>query len=245
MQLQPSKPDFWLEPLDEKHLWDFHELCSDEQAALWSSHRCTATTEASAVLLTKTFAKDAGKPWHVSCAVMSSTQSPQGAHDARPAMTTKMIGVVKTTRATPWGLSIGYKLRSDCWGKGYATRAVGAFLDVYWSRPRRAPRGEPFIQPTPDLGEAGPDVPRDGAPTQDGTTTTMAAGLGRVSDEVEITHLVAQVDPENLGSMRVAEKCGGKLVAVDKGRIKVWRFPEMRDMAAWRLDKPSANVESV
>ncbi|KAK1590877.1 GNAT domain-containing protein [Colletotrichum navitas] len=245
MQSQSSKPDFWLEPLDEKHLQDFHELCSDEQAAFWSSQRSTATLEATAVRLTQAFAKDIGKPWLVSCAIMSSNHPPQGAHDATPATaTSKMIGVVRTTRASPWGLMIGYKLRSDCWGRGYATRAVCAFLDIYWSQPRRAPRGETLVQQALDNHEARSGLSRDETSTRDGNTMTRVVGFGGDADEVEITHLVAQVDPDNLGSIRVAEKCGGKLVTVAKESVKVWRFPEKRDMAVWRLDKPSASAES-
>ncbi|GJC82747.1 hypothetical protein ColLi_05585 [Colletotrichum liriopes] len=159
-----------------------------------------------------------------------------------------MIGVIRTTRASSSGLSIGYKLRSDCWGRGYATRAVGAFLNVYWSRPRWAPREEVFVQHPLGSREASVldvDVLKVGAPKRDENVVRRAAGPGREGAEVEITHLIAQVDPENIGSMRVSEKCGGKLVSVDRACVKVWRFPEMRDMAVWRLDKPSANVEPV
>ncbi|KAK2048716.1 hypothetical protein LZ31DRAFT_30867 [Colletotrichum somersetense] len=245
MQSQSPKPDFWLEPLDEKHLQGFHELSSDEQATLWSSLRSTATLEASAVVLTHALAKDSGRPWLVSCAVMSSNDPPPGAHDVTPAnATTKMIGVVRTTRASPWGLMIGYKLRSDCWGRGYATRAVCAFLDVYWSQPRRAPRGEMFVEETSNTHEAGSGVSMDRMSTRNGNAITRAARLGGDANEVEITHLVAQVDLDNLGSMRVAEKCGGQLVTVAKESVKVWRFPERRDMAVWRLNKPSASAES-
>ncbi|KAK2001079.1 hypothetical protein LX36DRAFT_668203 [Colletotrichum falcatum] len=138
---------------------------------------------------------------------MSSNYPPPGAHDAtRATATTKMIGVVRATRASPWGLMIGYKLRSEFWGRGYATRAVRAFMEVYWSQPRRAPRGYAFVRQTPDIHEAGSDVLKDGAPTRDGTTMTRAAGLDGDADEVEITHLVAQVDPENLGKTEVEAK---------------------------------------
>ncbi|KAL2873044.1 hypothetical protein SGCOL_011796 [Colletotrichum sp. CLE4] len=106
---------------------------------------------------------------------------------------TKMIGIIRTTRASAWGLSIGYKLRSDCWGKGYATRAIRAFLEMYWNRRRMAQREEVFV----------PIAIKEEENEMDG-------------GEVEITHLIAQVDPENMGSMRVSEKCGGRLIAVEK-----------------------------
>ncbi|KZL86358.1 gnat family protein [Colletotrichum incanum] len=247
--MQPeSDLEFWLEPLGKKHLRDFHELYSDEQAALWSSQRHTGTLEASAGRLSKALTHDAEKPWLISCAVMSSIYSRLETHNSTPVTTPKMIGVIKTTRATPSGLSIGYKLRSDCWGRGYATRAVGAFLNVYWSQPRWALRKEVVVQHTLGSREASVldfDTLQDGAPKRDENAVKRASGLDGEDVEIEITHLIAQVDPENIGSMRVAEKCGGKLVSVDRGCVKVWRFPEMRDMAVWRFDKPSANVESI
>ncbi|GKT42484.1 uncharacterized protein ColSpa_02665 [Colletotrichum spaethianum] len=182
---------------------------------------------------------------------MFSTYLPPGTDNAKAATTTtttttttKLIGVIRTTRSSPRGLQIGYKLRSDCWGKGYATRAVCAFLDVYWSRPRWVPREEVFVPQTQGGGEVGLDMLKDGPSRRGENVVTRAAGLGGEDDEIEITHLIAQVDPENIGSMRVAEKSGGKLVAVDRGCVKVWRFPEMRDMATWRLDKPQVNFAS-
>ncbi|OHF03442.1 hypothetical protein CORC01_01161 [Colletotrichum orchidophilum] len=266
MPSQTPKLDFWLEPLDlRKHLQDFHELCSDEKACLWSSQPCTTGLEVSKERLFKALTHNPeSKPWHLSCAVMSSDYvrpAPAGSNGSISNTTTetKMIGVVRTTRASTWGLSIGYKLRSDCWGKGYATRAIRAFLELYWSLLRVAPRKELIISEARESGqgeEGGPsasagDLQMDqGLQPGNGATTSagdVAVDLGESDgdgDEVEITHLIAQVDPENVGSMRVSEKCGGRLVTVGRECVKVWRFSEMRDMAVWRFDKPSDNVES-
>ncbi|KAK1731608.1 uncharacterized protein BDZ83DRAFT_746535 [Colletotrichum acutatum] len=174
---------------------------------------------------------------------------------------TKMIGTIRTTTVSAWGLSIGYKLRSDCWGKGYATRAITAFLEMYWSQRRLAPRREAAVV-TEVAASAAEGQRRQG---DDGAHASSAGDLDQRlqtkengataatkdaesddddGDQVEITHLIAQVDLENVGSMRVCEKCGGRLVAVEKECIKVWRFAEMRDMAVWRFDKPSDSLPS-
>ncbi|KXH46119.1 hypothetical protein CNYM01_12845 [Colletotrichum nymphaeae SA-01] len=169
---------------------------------------------------------------------------------------TKMIGSIRTTTVSAWGLSIGYKLRSDCWGKGYATRAITAFLEMYWSRRRLAPRSEVVVLPEVQAsaggqtrqGDDGPSVPTGDLDTRllakgNGATRDAESDVDR-EDQVEVTHLIAQVDLENVGSMKVCEKCGGRLVAVEKECIKVWRFAEMRDMAVWRFDKPSDSLPS-
>ncbi|KAK1710391.1 GNAT domain-containing protein [Colletotrichum lupini] len=234
MSLHSPRPDLWLEPLDpHKHLQGFHELCSDEKANLWSTRLHTTTLEASKERIVVNNPET--EPWHLSCAVMVSDYASlpplpaEGGNNGVPATDitreTKMIGSIRTTTVSAWGLSIGYKLRSDCWGKGYATRAIAAFLDMYWSRMRLAPRREMVVVPEVRSSATGEGDDDDG-------------------DQIEITHLVAQVDLENVGSMRVCEKCGGRLVAVEKECIKVWRFAEMRDMAVWRFDKPSDSVSS-
>ncbi|EXF76754.1 hypothetical protein CFIO01_12782 [Colletotrichum fioriniae PJ7] len=177
--------------------------------------------------------------------------------------TTKMIGTIRTTTVSAWGLSIGYKLRSDCWGKGYATRAITAFLEMYWSRSRLAPRREVVVVPEVRASAAAAAGQRrqgdNGAHASAGDVDARLQAKGNAAiaattrdaesdvdggDQVEITHLIAQVDLENVGSMRVCEKCGGRLVAVEKECIKVWRFAEMRDMAVWRFDKPSGSLTS-
>ncbi|KAF9879420.1 hypothetical protein CkaCkLH20_02963 [Colletotrichum karsti] len=209
MGSKPDNPDLWLEPLTpEKHMQDFHEICADEQAAQWSTLRHTDSFESSKALMEKAFMHTANKPWFINRAVMSSNY-PSPNSDG-----TKMVGIVKTVRASHWGLSIGYKLRSDCWGKGYATRAVQMLLDEFWSQPRRAPRREVYAARKQEEGVADDD------------------------EDIEITHLIAQVDAENRGSMRVSEKCGGKVVTICEKSVKVWRFDEKRDMAVWRFDKP-------
>ncbi|KAF3797368.1 hypothetical protein GCG54_00009339 [Colletotrichum gloeosporioides] len=222
----------------KKHLNDFHEMCADEKACEWSSLRHTESLESSRKLMENTFTSTSQAPWLVTCAIMSSKYP---ALDNEGGCCTKMIGCVRTTRASPWGLSVGYKIRSDCWRKGYATRALQLFLDEYWSHERTAPRSDVYVHRKP--AENGLALDQSLAEKNEGD----GAQLGHVSneendDDVEITHLIAQVDPKNVGSMRVAEKCGGKFVTISEKSVKVWRFEEKRDMAVWKLDKPLKRV---
>ncbi|KAJ0301355.1 hypothetical protein COL516b_007755 [Colletotrichum fioriniae] len=157
--------------------------------------------------------------------------------------TTKMIGTIRTTTVSAWGLSIGYKLRSDCWGKGSAPRReVVVVPDVRAS----AAAGQRRQGDDGAHASAGDVNARLQAKRNEAIAATTRDAESDVDggDQVEITHLIAQVDLENVGSMRVCEKCGGRLVAVEKECIKVWRFAEMRDMAVWRFDKPSGSLTS-
>ncbi|KAF4811894.1 hypothetical protein CGCSCA5_v009564 [Colletotrichum siamense] len=223
------------------HLNDFHEMCADEKACEWSSLRHTESLESSKKLMENTFTSTRQAPWLVTCAIMSSKYP---APDTEGGYCTKMIGCVRTTRPSPWGLSVGYKIRSDCWGKGYATRALQIFLDEYWSHERTAPRSDVYVSPSPTETTVVLDQSLAENNVGDG------AQLGHVSneakdgdgDDIEITHLIAQVDPKNVGSMRVAEKCGGEFVTISEKSVKVWRFEEKRDMAVWKLDRPSKRL---
>lgn len=93
------------------------------------------------------YARNPQKPWLVTYAVMSSEY--HGGDNSEPVTTTrtKMVGMVRTSQPSQWGLMFGYKIRSDCWVKGYGTRAVEMFLEEYWKEPRWAPRGEVFAAP--------------------------------------------------------------------------------------------------
>ncbi|KAF6844543.1 GNAT family acetyltransferase [Colletotrichum musicola] len=266
-----AKTDLWLEPFSEEdHLQDFHEICSDEPASFWSTQPPTVSLEDSVHKMRTIYARNPQKPWLAIYAVMSSEYP---GPDAEP--TTKMIGMVRTSQPSPCGLMFGYKIRSDCWGQGYGTRAVKMFLDEYWKEPRWAPRGEVFAaprrlsvaarNPSPPAGsvtdEASASVNDEASPmetdeassleTDDASSTSANVFYGWEGkypefggDDadmiIDIKHLIASVDLGNEGSMRVARKCGGKHVAVDRESVKVWRFGEKRDMAIWRMDRPGS-----
>ncbi|KAF4820797.1 hypothetical protein CGCTS75_v011227 [Colletotrichum tropicale] len=225
----------------KRHLNDFHEMCADEKACEWSSLRHTKSLESSKKLMENTFTSTRQAPWLITCAIMSSKYPTP---DNEGGSCTKMIGCVRTTRASLWGLSIGYKIRSDCWGKGYATRALQMFLDEYWSQKRTAPKSDVYVSQIPVVHAVAFHESLAGKIVDD------RARLGHVSNEtedgdddvIEITHLIAQVDPKNVGSMKVAEKCGGIFVTISEKSVKVWHFEEKRDMAVWKLDKPLKRV---
>ena len=113
---------------------------------------------------------------------------------------------------------IGYILHPEQWNKGYGTAAVQRFLDEYWSESREAPRSQAFAS-------------RDARQTEQEMTEQ------EINNEImEIRHVVGEVMYENVGSMRVMEKCGGRTIGSADVRLR--RFEELKSHAIWRLDKP-------
>jgi RimJ/RimL family protein N-acetyltransferase len=47
----------------------------------------------------------------------------------------KVIGIIGTNRWSEQGMEMGYCVNIHYWGKGYATEALKAFLDLFWSLP--------------------------------------------------------------------------------------------------------------
>ena len=191
----------------------------------------------------------------------NATQGP--AIDAAEAT---LVGLIRFGSSTPGGPMVGYRIRSDSWGRGYATRALRQFLAWFWSETRRGPRGALFaphhsvVIPAAD-GEAEASAmavdPSEAAVATAGSVsesrdaeTNHAVGAEKAAetpapepkaegdDEIEITFILAGVDPENIGSRRVIEKCGGVHVRTVKKGLKLWRFAEKRDLAIYRWDKP-------
>ncbi|KAF4965312.1 hypothetical protein FSARC_6858 [Fusarium sarcochroum] len=117
-------------------------------------------------------------------------------------------GFISAASPSPNGLLLSYHLRYDCWNKGYATAAVRVFLDEYWGLSRMAPRNEIYTH----------------------------CELADSDQAVEIKYLIGEVDVENKGSMRVMEKCGGKIIGTIEDELL--RFQGPRSHAVWQLDKP-------
>ncbi|OJD27369.1 hypothetical protein ACJ73_01233 [Blastomyces percursus] len=61
-----------------------------------------------------------------------------------PSMT--MIGVVGTHRSDPVA-ELGYIFHPSAWGKGYATEAVSAFVDIFWGEQMAANEIEAQVDP--------------------------------------------------------------------------------------------------
>jgi RimJ/RimL family protein N-acetyltransferase len=89
-------------------------------------------------------------------------------------------GVFATDSKLGWP-EVGYMLRSEHWGRGYATEFLKAFVQMWWSLPR---------------SEAETRV----------DAVSVDALRGR---EVEVPELLcAMVESTNIGSLRVMEKAG-------------------------------------
>lgn len=82
---------------------------------------------------------------------------------------------------------VGYRVRRQDWQKGYATEALTAFLKYYWALDRREAEVED------DLSEI---------------RTMLQADESKQLKE----RLTAMIEVGNIGSRRVLEKCGFKLV---------------------------------
>jgi len=47
----------------------------------------------------------------------------------------KVIGMIGTNRWSQQGMEVGYCVNINYWGKGYATEALKAFLEMFWNLP--------------------------------------------------------------------------------------------------------------
>ncbi|CAM1502149.1 Fc.00g041330.m01.CDS01 [Cosmosporella sp. VM-42] len=207
-----TEPRVRLEDLSMKHVHDFHKMWSSERVALYSSRLVNDNFEESRDIFQRSFIDTAAKkPWIVKKAIMVPKSGVQGGEEA--------AGFISTGRPSPHGLKLAYQLRDDCWGRGYASAAAKQFLHEYWSRPRVAPLNEIYGQ-----------YDENGDPVE-AVETNAADGI------IEIKHLIAEIDFENKGSMRVAGKCDGRIIGTID--IKVLRFDGLRPHAVWQLDKPS------
>ncbi len=106
--------------------------------------------------------------------------------------------------------ALGYMLRREAWGKGYATEMLRGFLEVYWALPREEALVELLV---------------------DSSTTTGG-------DVVEVTvpeQLVALTLDSNAASQNVLQKTGFKKV---KKFIETENEPLLPLCYAWALERP-------
>ena len=149
------------------------------------------------------------KSWVMTKAVMVPTE--QSEEEA--------VGFIFIAGSSPWGVRLAYYLVDDRWNQGYASAAAKQFLEEYWNEPRFAPSHEIYCV-YDDIG----NVVENTAEKKDETL-------------VEIGHLIAEVDFDNIGSMRVAEKSGAEMIATFVA--KLYKFEELRKHAVWQINKPS------
>jgi RimJ/RimL family protein N-acetyltransferase len=110
-----------------KHLEDFHELWTTDEAVIWSTEPKKTSLEESRVLMGSILPNDIN-PDIDKFAIML-----EGERNSRGDM--KMIGLVGTNRwsSNSLGLETGYCLNISYWGCGYATEAFACFLEYFWS----------------------------------------------------------------------------------------------------------------
>ncbi|KAM3543160.1 hypothetical protein ARSEF1564_003965 [Beauveria bassiana] len=109
--------------------------------------------------------------------------------------------------------ALGYMLRKEAWGKGYATEALAGFLEVWWSLPRE-----------------------ETALTVDTSTVPGPAKAVEGAEEVMVTEqIVAITIDSNVASQNVLRKSGFKLV---KKWIDTENPPLLPLCFAWSLERP-------
>lgn len=99
---------------------------------------------------------------------------------------------------------IGYMIREEWWGKSVATTAVRLFLQAWWALPRTEVELSTDDLDTYHLQLANLELHQGGS-IDDSEVDNEADG--KVVPEI----LLAEVEENNKGSLRVIEKCGFKL----------------------------------
>lgn len=106
----------------------------------------------------------------------------QASDGSSPRACSDVVGVVGYMGGgPPPAFEIGYMLREEVWGLGYATEALGAWMRAWWGLERRR-RGKGGVEHGREIEEGGGGVDRE--------------------------KLVAVVQAENRASRRVLERCG-------------------------------------
>lgn len=94
---------------------------------------------------------------------------------------------------------IGYMLRREWWGKSIATKAVQLFLDMWWSLERA------------DVVLTEADV-KDEHELHIMKLEAEQLGVGKTMDGGTVPEIiVAEIEQNNIGSVRVVERCGFQL----------------------------------
>ncbi|KAJ3472580.1 hypothetical protein NLG97_g10873 [Lecanicillium saksenae] len=112
--------------------------------------------------------------------------------------------------------ALGYMLRKEAWGKGYATEMLRGFLEVYWSLPRE----EALVELTVDSS----------------TVTAAAAEAARSGEVVTVPEQLAAITLDaNVASQNVLLKNGFKHV---KKWIDTDNAPLLPLVFAFCLERP-------
>jgi RimJ/RimL family protein N-acetyltransferase len=119
-----------------------------------------------------------------------------------------IIGTVGSHLAEP--PTIGYMLRNENWGKGYATEALKGCLQEYWKLPRKE------IDLQSNMFE-----------------NNLLNDAGEPAKEV----LLAEIELQNVPSVKVIEKCGFIATGTHED-VEDWRGPAR--LVHYLLERPTA-----
>ncbi|KAH8812418.1 GNAT domain-containing protein [Xylogone sp. PMI_703] len=117
-------PRLHLRKISVSDLDDFHAIWSNEEATQWSSTGPKKTLEESRSWLNGIL-PEVNPDGDNYAVFVRSKEGESRDHEKR------MIGIVGVYSFSP-APELGYTFHPDVWGRGYATEALKAFLDVYW-----------------------------------------------------------------------------------------------------------------
>lgn len=114
-------PRLDMRPWGEGDVEAFHTIWGDPEVIFWGPAK---DLEASRTLLAKFIARCAGKPWPVAW------------HAVTERATGNSVGnvVLQPAPFAPGDLEVGWHLKRDAWGRGYATEAARALIDEAFAR---------------------------------------------------------------------------------------------------------------
>ncbi|KIW32345.1 uncharacterized protein PV07_03899 [Cladophialophora immunda] len=159
-----------LRPIQQSDLEDFHALRSEIEVMKWTSTgKVDVDKEATQVWMNRFLPPNDATTFNFAIEELASPGKP--------------IGVLGCHIAEP--PECGYMLRTDSWGKGYATEALRRWLQAWWELPRK-------------------DVTVEEAEGETGTDDCVV-----MVPEV----LRADIDGNNIASAKILAKCGFRRVA--------------------------------
>ncbi|CZR51629.1 uncharacterized protein PAC_01506 [Phialocephala subalpina] len=130
----------YLEPLTlEKHLEDFHELWTSEEAVQWSTKLVMHNLEQTREFMPKTLNNEQNPEIDKFAIMLKDVpeNTKAGIEVKNAKGEAKCIGITGTNRWSPQGMETGYCLNREYWGRGFATEAFALFLKWYWTFPQR------------------------------------------------------------------------------------------------------------
>jgi RimJ/RimL family protein N-acetyltransferase len=154
------------------------------------------------------------KPWIDNYAILLRTS---GRLEGEKPKMIGTVGAVRLPQAFEDAVEIAYGIYSDFWGNGYASEALGMFVELYWAAGRKILALYWY-------------------------TNIMLIVLTGAGVDVK-ERLVAKIDPENKASGRVVQKAGfEKGEIVDGGYVRGGETGDgKKEQVWWVLECPVAS----